>query len=604
MAPSTPQKSFSGVRTADFTRPQQPSSPTNLRTSKRLQTQKVNTLPPRRLSFGGNAPENNSAQAAIAAQLEAHDRTARIRREILNGTAKVLDQYVDSHKKQAEFYDFAQKVRDSFIAHLTAANYAAPNDLIPVGKTSVSLPSSQPALPTRPSSTVTWADRVTRGGTNIPKNPRDAKPALAKTNPSSSSEGSAGGASLKSLGTSEASVKQDKRILVGIPTIHQKNRQEPYAIRKEICKQIPGILMSELPKVTPTAQGWALHPTNLSVRDKLTSQENKEILLRIMHGDAVRLPEVWHTYAIQGVPLHLQDVFGQPIDITEEEIATEAFAQTGRHPISVRPSQHGPNLQTYRITWLVSFRDSVPSFRLFGASEQAHPIVKKTPITRHDPGCQGYCNPRHCTRYGRCSNCSKRIDQHEGPSGGECQHASNCANCHGPFPADHRNCPAAPNRKNGKIIKLTRAELSAIRKAGDRLYRDSVARRAAFEASSQVTGTGDRVISSPDRTDKRAAPPKRKRACLIAAYENSGSTPAASSPATVTGSAPATAPAAEFMDTSGAPSSDPFSSQSTSGRPTRQSGARKNLNLLLLSQQSVGLDGEGDASMSTSEPTC
>src|ERR1700712_1625803 len=32
-------------------------------------------------------------------------------------------------------------------------------------------------------------------------------------------------------------------------------------------------------------------------------------------------PEVWHTYAIQGVPLHLQDVFGQPIDIAEEEIA-------------------------------------------------------------------------------------------------------------------------------------------------------------------------------------------------------------------------------------------------------------------------------------------
>jgi hypothetical protein len=41
-----------------------------------------------------------------------------------------------------------------------------------------------------------------------------------------------------------------------------------------------------------------------------------------------------------------------------------------------------------------------------------------------------------------------------------------CANCHGPHPASHTNCPAAPRRVNGHITKPTKTELKAIRRAG------------------------------------------------------------------------------------------------------------------------------------------
>ena len=72
---------------------------------------------------------------------------------------------------------------------------------------------------------------------------------------------------------------------------------------------------------------------------------------------------------------------------TAELINEEVVAQTQEGPISCRPSRHGPNLETNKITWIISFLTPVRSFRLFNASELSKPIDKKPKISQHNPSC-------------------------------------------------------------------------------------------------------------------------------------------------------------------------------------------------------------------------
>lgn len=62
--------------------------------------------------------------------------------------------------------------------------------------------------------------------------------------------------------------------------------------------------------------------------------------------------------------------------------------------------------------------------------------------------------------------CGDRTDRHQGQYGESCPHKAMCANCHGPHPASHSNCPAAPRRVHGHVSKPTKTQLKAIRRAG------------------------------------------------------------------------------------------------------------------------------------------
>ena len=62
---------------------------------------------------------------------------------------------------------------------------------------------------------------------------------------------------------------------------------------------------------------------------------------------------------------------------TAELVAEEAGAQTKAKPVSCRPSRHGANPLTGRITWVVSFLAPVRPFRLFNASELSNLIERR-----------------------------------------------------------------------------------------------------------------------------------------------------------------------------------------------------------------------------------
>jgi hypothetical protein len=151
-------------------------------------------------------------------------------------------------------------------------------------------------------------------------------------------------------------------------------------------------------------------------------------------------------------------------------VAEEVKSQTKAVPVSCRPSRHGARTETGEMTWIVSFLQPIQRrFQLFGQSGFSKLVEKSPRIQRHENGCQGYCVPSRCTRLKRCSNCGVLLHEHQGEHGNKCIAKARCANCYGPEPAGHEKCPAKPFIKSGKIVRLSRKELHAIRKTSTAL---------------------------------------------------------------------------------------------------------------------------------------
>jgi hypothetical protein len=300
-----------------------------------------------------------------------------------------------------------------------------------------------------------------------------------------------------------AKPKEDNRIFIAISDPARRLQQpSPFAVRQAICKSIGGITLRDIPSASPINTGWAITPANQTIRDQLLTQENQELLVGALDGDAVRVPERWINYAVQGVPSSFRTLDSTEVPTTTQLVEEEVFSQTGKQPVSCRTSRHGAN-QNGLTTWIVSYKEPVRSFRLFGTSQFSKEIHKHPTIQRHNLGCQGYCNAARCTRAARCAHCGDRTDRHQGQYGDSCDHKAKCANCHGPHPASHSNCPAAPRRANGRITKPTKNELKAIRRAGkiayQHLYRtvEETIRRATPQPEASPTEASTTVPPHP-----------------------------------------------------------------------------------------------------------
>ena len=554
MAPSTPNVQLSGPETGDFTRPQEPHSPTNFNkhASKRQQRTPNVTAPPR-LDYGGGVNTCDTASKAITSHIDAYEREARIQRTVMNSFANAVDNFVTAYNNPDERL-FAQSMCEKVVHYLTNALFAESNNHVPIRIQKYPVTSSAPSASSK---SVTWAGVAS----TLKNSGADIRPTKSTSSSSSGSRAStaiSGGVSLRSgrsRNTTPANAgqnkpKKDRRLL--IPVEHQAllNRPEPFALRQELCASVPGLTLASVPHITPTRTGWALTPSSLGIRDILTSQAGKDAITKIFQATAVIQPQVWHNYAVPGVPSTMQQLVGGANIHTGELIEEEVVAQTNQKPISCRPSRHGPNPKTGKTTWIISFLAPVRPFRLFNASDFSKHIDKKPTIGRHDPGCQGWCNPSSCTRYPRCNNCGTRTDQHDGPSGVNCTQASKCANCHGPFPAGHNQCPAAPQRRDGKIIKPAKKELDTIRRHGDRVFTDYY---KTSEPAATLEQTQPQLPVQDQGNNATSRGRKRKGGATVTDYERQGSqTPAAAStppPTSSPSSPPPTAPSASRSQT-------------------------------------------------------
>ena len=540
----TPSRPNLSAQSANFTRPHElQSSPNFNRTAKRQQ-RALDIHPPPHLDLGGSAYISNTASSAIGGHLDAIEREAKIQHTVMYDFASTVDKFVSSYK-QPEQRAFAHNMCDRIVSFLTAS--------LCTGTNTSANTKSQPSGKVPPASTI---KSMTFAG--MAKTLKNTGVDFRTSGPSSSFPGktSASSSDDASLPATKATSpkQEDRRLLVPIEPGALLQRPEPFALRQELCSKIKGLTLARIPLIAPTRTGWAITPSDLTTRDLLSIPENAKIVMQILHGTAIRQPETWYNYAVPGVPIAMHQLFGGLTTGTTELVTEEVLAQTKKRPVSCRPSRHGANPLTGKITWIISFLTAVRPFQLFNTSELSKPINKKPTIARHDPGCQGFCNFAKCNRYGRCSICSARIDQHIGPPGANCTAKAKCANCHGPFPAGHDHCPAAPKRKSGNIIKLTKKELDVIRRHGDREFRD-------LHIPPVDNGTPqDPHPQSQEQSlgNDAAGRAKRKRGSVITDYENACSQSI-------------TPPSQSF--------SLPSTTQPLSSRPQHSTGSTNNLNL-------------------------
>ena len=452
---------------------------------------------------GGGAPKPRVSDA-VQRHIAETQQIAQLWNTITSAFAAAVDQHAEGYTNPQEAR-IAEELQQRVILALTSLSLSnSPPSSRWSSDTSRSNPGSQE------SGRRSWADvardpQISDRGANRPLIPA------------------------RSLPGPPAKPKEDDRIFIAISNPTMRLQQpSPFAVRQAVCKSIGGITLKDIPTASPIKTGWAITPANMSIRDQLMTQENQELLVRALDGDAVRIPERWINYAVQGVPSSFRTLDGTELPTTIQLVEEEVCSQTGKQPVSCRASRHGANHRGLT-TWIISYKQPVRSFRLFGISEYSKVINKHPTIQRHNPGCQGYCNAARCTQVARCVHCGDRTDRHQGQYGDNCPHKAVCANCHGPHPASHANCPAAPRRVNGHTIKPTRAELKAIRRAGkiaqQHLYRtvEETLRQATLQPEAAPTETSDSAPPHPctqrQEGDNRASLPT-----TTASYASSSTT--------------------------------------------------------------------------------
>jgi hypothetical protein len=288
MAVSTPNRSISSSRHADFTRPQEPHSPTNFNRTSKRQQRSLNVTAPPRLELGGSANTTNAASKAIGGRLDALDREAKLQRTIMSAFASTVDQFVAQWKLPDE-RKLALDISSRVVKFLSTSLAADSSSYIPIRAQS-----EHSAAPTASGpKSVSFAD-MAKTLKNSGADFRSAKiPSLSSLGRASTAI--SGG---PSLGPTKK--REDRRLLVAVESSALLNRPEPFALRQELCAKITGITLASIPLITPTRTGWAITPSDLKTRDLLTTEENSRILLQILSGTAVRQPETWYNYAVLG----------------------------------------------------------------------------------------------------------------------------------------------------------------------------------------------------------------------------------------------------------------------------------------------------------------
>ena len=555
------------------TRPPEPESArqTNIRTSKRQEPQDHRA--PKRLNIGGGAHNLPAAgtysavASTIAPHLQAQRRKQELRETITLALARAIDTCMEAYKAPEETA-VAADIRQCLIRALLKDSPTAAKATLPSSAHTSSASDSNDTNASKP--TRTWAD-VAR----TPKNSGEDSSAT-----SSKRTTQKGKVAAKTSPTTPKE-KEDIRILITVPSTTRLQSPSPYAIRQAICNAIAGLTLENIPKASQTKTGWAITPANTTIRDQLMgNQELRELMIRAIDGDGVTTPQTWYNYAVQHVNSAYRSVNGTEVPITTAMVSDEAYTQTGHRPVSCRTSRHGPN-PSGDITWVISFTEPVRTFQLFGTSDRSALIKRRPAITRHNPGCQGYCNPAKCNREPRCSNCAGRITTHDGPHGDNCQHPRQCANCYGPFRAGHDNCAAAPRRDGSTISRLTSRELHAVRKTGQRAYKQ-------HQEQIQQAMVDVQLSQESAATDTDGPPAQRVRGISL-------TEPATQELSTQVPTTPATGPGngkQKRKATSGSSRVDPIS------RPQRLTSFRGNLNEKRLSELSATPRGEHTGSSS------
>ncbi|KAF1348448.1 hypothetical protein EJ07DRAFT_184892 [Lizonia empirigonia] len=248
----------------------------NLRTSRRVRQPEITPAVP--LTLGGGT--TSTLLSTTTQRIQAIEQLTTTRYRITQAVAAAIDQTIQQFTAAHEI-PIAKDLQRRLAAALEVSLQGFATATPPTSQESVDGCSAQ-----------TWA-----GTAQTPKPPTEkSAPAAPQKGP-------------KPVPTRSQSSTPDHRILITMPTSERLRPASPYAIRQAVCNAVK-IPLGDIPKATTTKTGWALTPANPAVRNKLLEQENKELMLRSIGGDAASIPQTWINYAVQGVASSYRSITG------------------------------------------------------------------------------------------------------------------------------------------------------------------------------------------------------------------------------------------------------------------------------------------------------
>ncbi|KAI0199872.1 hypothetical protein F4808DRAFT_430655 [Astrocystis sublimbata] len=149
--------------------------------------------------------------------------------------------------------------------------------------------------------------------------------------------------------------------------------REPYMLRQRLVAALrpEGLALKDVPDCTVTKTGWSLRCVTPQIRDQILGARNR--VLEALQLVNIETPSTWYNYVVPDLPSSFPDFTGRGTVLIENLIKDEVKAQTGRIPVDFRRSRHyTPGAP--KGTWIISFTEPVPRFKLFNAGGESRII--------------------------------------------------------------------------------------------------------------------------------------------------------------------------------------------------------------------------------------
>jgi len=259
------------------------------------------------------------------------------------------------------------------------------------------------------------------------------------------------------------------RLFLRLPKDHPARQASTHATMEVLRKHLDGTCSSAVKEIQQVPSGLAIWPKDgLGLR---LLAERRETLETLIQGAKTETEQAWAVFVLPNAPLDYTGYDGAQVPINDQMALDEFKLQTGLLPLKFYRSNKTPHSSTLVMATHEAQAHTVPQWvHLFGKNIQ---IKRKIPRARIEQctRCWDYHNPRTCSRSRRCRVCSRKDHTEEThPHSNANESELYCTNCCRPSPADHPDCPARPTLKQGIIQRLSRSQLLALRKAGERQH--------------------------------------------------------------------------------------------------------------------------------------
>lgn len=258
------------------------------------------------------------------------------------------------------------------------------------------------------------------------------------------------------------------RLFLRLPTDHPARQASPYAVLQKLRNDLGPTATNTIKEIQHVPTGLAIGP-----RDSHSGQillDKKEEIQQTIQGSNAESEQKWAIFVIPGATKQYMGYDGSVVAVSEQAAKEEFKLQTGTSPLKLHWSRKSHISNTDNTATIVLAVPETAASRIphwihfFGKNLR---IVRKNinPRIQQCTRCWDFHSPRTCTRRPKCRLCGDKDhteENHEAPT--PHKNAQQCANCLGPAPADHKNCPVRPSIKQGILVRVPKTQIAAIRR--------------------------------------------------------------------------------------------------------------------------------------------